>query len=148
MNGYLFSSLRWNDTCEVFTVGRSTIVFVASAATLLAGLALIYLRPARHPVVLLAAAVLLGGGAALQPEAALLAAQAAVLGLALALLALVLRQWLSAERAVAMPEAASAATMSLHVPRPSELSAPVAAAGSSKLFPQADALPPQADAAP
>ncbi len=145
MNSYLFSTLRWNDSCEIFTVGRSMIVLIASAAALLAGLALIYIRAARHPVVLLTATILLAGGAMLQSELALLAAQAAVLGLVLSLLALVLRQWLSAEQPVALPEASSAATMSLHVPRPSELSAPIAAApGSSK----APSMPLRADAAP
>jgi hypothetical protein len=145
MNSYLFSTLGWPDSCEIVTVGRSMIVLAASGAALLAGLALIYLRAARHPVILLAASIVLAGGAAIRPELAILAAQAAVLGLVLALIALVLRKWLAAERPIALPEVSSAATMSLHVSRPSE--PPVAVApptGSSK----APSLPLATEAVP
>lgn len=120
MNCYLFSAPALPDSCKIVTVGRSTIIFLASGAALLAGLALIYVRAARHPVVLLAATILLAGGAARYPELALLAAQAAVLGLILALLALVLRRWLAGSAPIAPLEAASSTTRSLRVPPPSE----------------------------
>ena len=68
MNVYLFSSLGRIGPAEVFTAGRSTIVFVASGVALLAGLLLIYLRAARHPVVLLAATAILAGLSAIHPE--------------------------------------------------------------------------------
>ena len=92
MNVYLFSSLGRIGPAEIVTAGRSTIVFVASGIALLAGLLLIYVRAARHPVVLLAAAAILAGLTAVQPELAVLAAQASAVGLALVLLAVFLRR--------------------------------------------------------
>jgi hypothetical protein len=120
MNSYLFSALAWPDSCEIVTVGRSTIVLLASGAALFAGLALIYLRAARHPAVLLAVTIALAGGAARYPELALLSSQAAVLGLVLTLLAFVLRRWLVGGAPIAPLEVASSTTQSLRVPRPSE----------------------------
>jgi hypothetical protein len=52
-----------------------------------AGLVLIYVPAVRHPVALLAAAVLLGAAAVRYPEPALLASQAASVGAVLAILA-------------------------------------------------------------
>ena len=92
MNVYLFGSLGRIGPAEVVTAGRSTIVFVSSGIALLAGLLLIYVRAARHPVVLLAAAAVLAGLTAVQPELALMAAQASAVGLALVLLAVFLRR--------------------------------------------------------
>lgn len=91
MNTYLFSSLGRIGPCEVVTASRTTIVFVASGLALLAGLLLIYVRAARHPVVLLVATAILAGLAAIYPELAMLAAQASAVGLALVLLAALLR---------------------------------------------------------
>ena len=136
MNSYLFSSLGPVDSCEIVTAGRSTIVLLASGLVLLAGLALIYIRAARRPAVLLAAAVLLAGGAAISPELAVVAAQASAVGLVLVVLALFLRQWTAAARPVELVEAASAVKSTVHAPRPSEAAVPVVAAagasGSSK----------------
>jgi hypothetical protein len=130
MNIYLFSSLGRIGPCEIITAGRSTIVFVSSGLALLAGLLLIYLRAARHPVVLLGATALLAGLAAIYPELALLAAQASALGLALALLAVLLRQLTAGERPPLLTEISSTVTAAL--PLPSEPPVPVAAAvGSS-----------------
>ena len=114
MNSYLFSSLGWPESCEIVTANRSTIVLLASGTALLGGLALIYLRAARHPALLLGATVLLAGVAVLYPDWALMAAQSAALGVVLALLALVLRQWLSRPYPAIVPDAE---TMSLLVPR-------------------------------
>jgi hypothetical protein len=120
MNVYLFSSLGRIESCEIVTAGRSTIVFASSGIALLAGLLLIYVRAARHPVVLLAAAALLAGLAAIYPELAMLAAQTSALGLALALLAAFLRQVTAASAAPRLPEASTITAPALTAPRPSE----------------------------
>ena len=98
MNAYLFSSLGRIGPCEIVTAGRSTIVFVSSGIALLAGLLLIYVRAARHPVVLLVATAILAGLTAIYPELALMAAQASAVGLALVLLAVFLRQLTAGSR--------------------------------------------------
>ncbi len=87
VNEYLFSAFGNVDRCVVHTAGRSWIVLAASGAALLAGLLLIYVRRLSHPAVLLSATVLLAAAGMVYPEPAGLAAQAAVLGLALALVA-------------------------------------------------------------
>jgi hypothetical protein len=61
-------------------------------------LLLIYVRRLRHPAALLSAAVLLLAAGAVYPEPAALAAQAGVLGLALALLAAILARGVVHER--------------------------------------------------
>jgi hypothetical protein len=83
---YLFSSLAPVARCELRTANRWLIVLVASSAVLGVGLLLIYVPACRHPALLFVAAVVLLGAVALYPGPALLAAQAASLGLALALL--------------------------------------------------------------
>ncbi len=125
MNTYLFGSLGPIGTCEIVTVGRSTIVFVSSGIALLAGLLLIYVRAARHPVVLLTATVILAGLTAIYPELALMAAQASAVGLALVLLALFLRQLTAGKRQSPLPEASSAVAPVVPMPRPSEPTVPV-----------------------
>ncbi len=101
MNVYLFSSLGRIGPSEIVTAGRSTIVFISSGIALLLGLLLIYVPAARHPVALLVGAAFLAGLTAIYPELALMAAQASAVGLALALLALFLRQLTATrERAV------------------------------------------------
>jgi hypothetical protein len=133
MNVYLFSSLGRIGPAEVFTAGRSTIVFVASGVALLAGLLLIYLRAARHPVVLLAATAILAGLSAIQPELALLAAQASAVGLALVLLAVFLRRLTAGSRPPLRAEVGSGVAAAVPLPRPSDAAAPVvASSGSSR----------------
>ena len=128
MNTYLFSSLGRIGPCEIVTAGRSTIVFVSSGIALLAGLLLIYVRAARHPVVLLAATAILAGLTAIYPELALMAAQASAVGLALVLLAVFLRQLTAGSRQPPLPEVSSAVAPILPMPRPSEPPVPVVAA--------------------
>ena len=134
MNVYLFSSLGRFGPCEIVTAGRSTIVFVSSGIALLAGLLLIYVRAARHPIVLLAAVVILGGLTAICPELALIAAQASSIGLALALLAAFLRQMTVGSRQPLLPEVSSALTPILPMPQPGEPPVPVAAVSSSSRY--------------
>jgi hypothetical protein len=137
MNVYLFSSLGRIGPAEVVTAGRSTIVFVSSGIALLAGLLLIYVRAARHPVVVLAAAAVLAGLTAVQPELALMAAQASAVGLALVLLAVFLRRLTAARyprgHAPPLAEVTTAMAPLAPAPRPSEAAVPaVAASGSSR----------------
>lgn len=89
-NRYLFSSLGPQADLQVWTIRRSVLVFGASLVLLLAGLLLIYVPAVRHPGVLFVAAVGLLSGAIIEPEATLLLAQGAGLGLSLAALAAVL----------------------------------------------------------
>ena len=86
-NCYLFSTLGTISHGELRTASRSVIVLAASGAALLIGLLLIYLPAARHPATLLTATVLVAAVGLQYPEPALLAAQAAVVGLLLSLLA-------------------------------------------------------------
>ena len=131
MNAYLFSSLGRIGPCEVVTMGRSTIVFVSSGIALLIGLLLIYVKAARHPIVLLVAAAILAGLTATDPELALMAAQASAVGLALVLLAVFLRQLTAGSRQPLLTEASSIAAPILPQPRPSEPAVPIVVSSSS-----------------
>jgi hypothetical protein len=102
VNYYLFSSMGNVERCELRTAARSWILLSASGAALVAGLLLIYVPLTRHPAALLVSAVgLLCVGILYYPEPAVLLAQAASLGLALALLAGVLERSLARRRRVA-----------------------------------------------
>jgi hypothetical protein len=120
LNCYLFSTLGQPESCEVPTVGRTEIVFLASALVLLAGLILIYFDVARHPAILLAAVVALAGCAAFYPEVTFLAAQSSVVGLLLVLLAVALRRWLVVDHQTMPADAASSATLALQISPPIE----------------------------
>jgi len=85
-NRYLFSSLAPVARCELRTASRWVIVLGASSAVLAVGLLLIYVPACRHPALLLVGAIALLGTVVLYPGPALLASQAASLGLVLALL--------------------------------------------------------------
>lgn len=87
VNCYLFSSLGVVERSDVLTAGRTLIVLWASGLALLAGLLLIYVPKARHPLTLLILAVVLGCLVLIYPDPALLFTQAASLGLVMALLA-------------------------------------------------------------
>jgi hypothetical protein len=95
---YLFSSWGPVQQCELRTASRWLIVLGASSAVLAVGLVLIYVPRSRHPASLVAAAVLLLGAALIYPEPALLALQAASLGLALVFLAALLHRTLARGR--------------------------------------------------
>ncbi|HLA85108.1 MAG TPA: hypothetical protein VJL29_09960 [Thermoguttaceae bacterium] len=86
-NGYLFSAFGGPESFELVVMERSWIVLGASGAALVLGLLLIYVPAIRHPAGLFGAAVVLGGVGAIYPEPAVLALQAAALGLALTLVA-------------------------------------------------------------
>jgi len=106
-NRYLFSVTRLGDTIEVRSVGRSLLVLVASGLVLGCGLALIYLPILRHPAVMMAASVGVLAAAALAPELAVLGLQAAALGLALTVLAGLLKRGAPPDRSRWATRAAS-----------------------------------------
>jgi hypothetical protein len=107
-NSYLFSAFGNVSQAEVHTGSRTWIVLWASGVALLAGLLLIYVPAARHPAVLLALGVGLLAVGLVAPEPALLFAQAASLGLILALTAGLLERGLGGRRRSMRRESASA----------------------------------------
>jgi hypothetical protein len=104
-NCYLFSTVGGVAHCEVRTTLRAWIVLGVSGIVLAAGLLLIYVPGARHPAALLVAVVMLAGLTAMCAEAALLALQAAALGMALVLVAGILSHGLRARRRAVVPVA-------------------------------------------
>ena len=89
-NRYLFSTAGVVGPLEVYSISRARLVFFASFPLLAGGLLLIYFPAARHPAVLFALAVLVASGSLIDPDTALLLAQAASLGVALAIMAAVM----------------------------------------------------------
>ncbi|MEE9603569.1 MAG: hypothetical protein V3V75_09705, partial [Thermoguttaceae bacterium] len=106
-NSYLFSSIGDSPRCEFSTAGRSWIVLVASGVALVGGLLLIYVPISRHPASLFAVAVLLACAGIICPEPTLLIAQAAILGLGLALLAGLLERGVARRRTTTLPDTGS-----------------------------------------
>jgi hypothetical protein len=107
-NRYLFSSLGTVNRCELRTADRALVVLTASAAALVIGLLLIYVRGARHPASLLVLAVALAAAAVAWPAPSLLLAQASGLGVVLSLAAAWLhRSVLQPHRRVAVSEISS-----------------------------------------
>ncbi|MHC4398888.1 MAG: hypothetical protein ACYTG0_04330 [Planctomycetota bacterium] len=110
-NRYLFSNLGPVAGCTLRTARRWMIVLGASLPVLAAGLFLIYVPACRHPAVLLVAAVGLLAAGLLYPEPTLLAAQAASLGMALALVAALLRWTVGRRRRDLRPWEASSSVL-------------------------------------
>ena len=92
-NAYLFSALRIPAELQFRTATRGAIMLFCSGAVLIAGLVLLYVPASRQSGVLFGAAVLLLAVGVLYPEPVLLAAQAAVLGLILVLIAGLLKRF-------------------------------------------------------
>jgi hypothetical protein len=86
-NRYLFSTVGMVTPLDVWVVSRSVLVFVASLLLLTVGLAFIYFPRVRHPALILALALVVFAGSLIQPETALLLAQAGSLGVVLAVVA-------------------------------------------------------------
>ena len=86
-NQYLFSSVGGIDAYDIYLASSAWIVLVASGAALVLGLLLIHFRFVRHPAILCLAAAAIACAGMLYPEPVLLAAQAAGLGLILAIAA-------------------------------------------------------------
>jgi hypothetical protein len=94
MNHYLFSTAGSIEPLAISTIGRARLVLLASLPLLVCGLVLIYFPAARHPAALFGFAVLVAAASFLAPQSALVVAQAAVLGLALAGVAALLARML------------------------------------------------------
>ena len=90
-NVYLFSAIGNVKEASVQTAGRTWLVLWASGGVLAIGLLLIYIPRIRHPATLFAAGVALAAAGWIAPEPALILAQAAAAGLALAILAWLLK---------------------------------------------------------
>jgi hypothetical protein len=89
-NRYLYSSVGTPEALRVYSLHRAPLVLAASLPLLACGLLLIYFPVIRHPATLLALAVVLVVAALIDPDAALLFAQASSLGLVLAVAAALL----------------------------------------------------------
>jgi hypothetical protein len=94
-NRYLLSSLGPAERLELRTAKRTWIVLCASGAALAIGLLLIYVPALRRSGVLFSGGLVLLAASVIYPEPTLLVAQAATLGLALTLLAGLLKRLLS-----------------------------------------------------
>ena len=109
-NEYLFSASEPVTRLDFMAAPRSWIVAAASGALLLVGLLLLYVPAIRRPGVLLVAAVGLAATAAIYPHTAMVLAQAAALGLLLAVVAGLLKRLFSTDtetvRAVGVPSSA------------------------------------------
>lgn len=89
-NSYLFSAVGSIEPLTLSTASRARLVLWASLPLLLCGLALIYFPVLRHPAGIFALALLVMAAGLVDSEAALLLAQASVLGLALTIVAALL----------------------------------------------------------
>jgi hypothetical protein len=107
-NEYLFGALgRW-PTLNLVAAHRRVTVSVTSVAILMLGLLVIHVPVFRNPSVLLVVAVILAAAAVAVPQAALVAVQGALLGLAVAIAAAAYA-WLSSGRTrFSAPPASSA----------------------------------------
>ena len=127
MNRYLFSSTGAVSTIAYTTVDRITLMFVFSLVALLAVLPFFYLAPLRQPPAYFAIGVILAALAITFPGPAVLFGQAGAIGVALALVACVLR------RVIGTPQPASLAPRSrVHVAPDSQPSGLGFGEGSSR----------------
>ena len=102
-NRYLFSTVGTVEPLTVSMLSRARLVFLASLPLLLGGLLVIYFPFARHPAMLFALALLLLSASMVDPESALLVAQASSLGLVLAVVAAVMARVSVRPRVVTIP---------------------------------------------
>jgi hypothetical protein len=151
-NQYLFGGQQWPGRTELRVASRAALVLLSSGAVLAVGLLLIYVPLVRHPAMLLAGAVALLGLGAVYPETALVVAQAAGAGIALALVAGLLQRTVARRetRAVLMPNPASAAIDhgSTQTHRRPPMAAAPAASGTSSVSTTIGAQIPSAEGTP
>lgn len=145
VNCYLFSSVGEVKSCRLRTASRTSIVLFSSGGALVIGLMLIFFPASRHPGVLLSAAIVLFAAGLIYPGPALLAAQAAGLGLALTLLAGLL------QRSVARRGADTMETPGSHLEKGSTQAQYRPPAAGNQIStqtapPAAGTLPPDSDA--
>ncbi len=139
-NRYLFSSLGKPPRAEARTAERTWIVLWASGAALVVGLLLIYVPAGRHPATLFVAGVALLAAGLIAPEPTLLLAQAAVLGLVLALLAGLLERGLIGRRRTPPGKEPSSSRVDLRavnlVPSPARTETPPSTEPMPSIVPQ------------
>ena len=97
MNEYLFSTLGTTPPLPLMVASRRTLLGTGGGIALVVGLALYYVRVLRSPVILLGLTVVVAASSIIWPEAAILTAQAAAIGLAIAL-AVALGSWFTSGR--------------------------------------------------
>ncbi len=108
-NAYLYSGLAPMASIEMFTAPRWLFVLVASGAVLAVVSMWMYVPMVRRGWIGILLAVIVASLAVAYPGPAVLVGQAAVLGVILAAVALVLRRWMS-PRTIALPLATSGST--------------------------------------
>jgi hypothetical protein len=90
---YLLSGVGEVPTLQFWTARRSHVVFVASLLSLTLGLAVIHLATIRKPATLFLLAVAIGISGFVSLDLTILLLQAAVMGVVLALVSLLLYRW-------------------------------------------------------
>lgn len=90
-NTFLFSGFGSLEQIEVRTIARRSVLLACSGLALVAGLALLYLPLARHPLVLVLVGIGIGTLSLWSPDTAVMIAQAAIAGVGCALLARLLQ---------------------------------------------------------
>jgi hypothetical protein len=108
-NEYLFGGLAQWPTMSLVVAQRRLIVSLASAFVLAVGLLLIHVPRMRSPGVVLILAIMIVAAALMAPLAALITAQGAILGMAIAIAATVLAWLASGRTTVAAPAVNSTA---------------------------------------
>jgi hypothetical protein len=86
-NVYLFSAFETPREMAVWSISRRSLLLVCSGLALVIGLGLIYLPLARHTVLLLAGGIAVAALGLWLPDVAILAGQAAIIGILCALIA-------------------------------------------------------------
>jgi hypothetical protein len=114
INSYLFSGPAPQESIQITTVSRPVLVFLASGLSLAVGLLWIYFPSVRRPALIFIAGVALLSSAAVWPDLSLLATQAAVIGAALVVLAIVLERRLGRRPSQVASRRSSSSIVSRH----------------------------------
>lgn len=109
--GYVFSGFEFPRAPRLAVWEQSYIVLLGAGAALLFGLLLVQLPRLRHPAILLALAIGVLSTALFWPHASILLGQAALLGIALSVLAALLRSLVRQRHVVRLPTRRSASSI-------------------------------------
>jgi hypothetical protein len=130
-NEYLFTGLFPIASIELVTAPRWLIVLVASSSALLLLAGWFYLPIRLRPWMLVAVIVVIAATATAYPTAAALIAQAAAIGVLLALLSLFLARWVSGPSARPLAQTFTPSSRRILTPRADSIVMPPAVAGAS-----------------
>jgi hypothetical protein len=130
-NEYLFSGLGPVATIEVVTAPRWLIVFLASGGVLAVVLSWLYVPVVRRTSIVITVTFLLAALAAAFPTPAMLLAQAAVLGIALAVLAVLIARFGNRSQQWALPSPAGSSHRQIMSRMESEIMPSMISAGTS-----------------